>query len=103
MAIRRELGPLLWTGAAATLATAALLLLYCHLVDTRTVHLAVLAILTTAGPLLARVFEGLVRRRQRIAGLELNCLEADDEILVARTVPLVLPVIGAAWAYLILL
>lgn len=103
MTIREDLRGLLWAGTVATLAAAALLLLYCHLADSRTVHLAVLAILTTSGPLLARVFEGLVKRRQRMRGLDLNCLAADDEILVARTVPLALPVIGAVWAFLVVL
>lgn len=103
MRIRRDVRGLLWIGTAATLGLSIGLLVYCSWVGTRSVHLAVLAVLTTSGPLLARIFEGLVRRRQRTAGLEMNCLEADDEILISRTVPLALPILGAAWAFSVML
>lgn len=103
MHIRPQIRNTLLAGIACTLGLSLALLAYCLAVDSMSVHFAVLAILTTSGPLIARVFEGLVRRRQRLAGLDLGCLAADDEVLVARTVPLALPVIGAFWAYLIVL
>jgi hypothetical protein len=61
----------------------------------------VLAVLTTSGPLVARVFAGLVRRRQRLLNLDLESLEAEDEILIARSVPLAMPVIGTLFAYFV--
>ena len=69
---------------------------YCLMLDMQSVHLAVLAVLTTSGPLVARIFAGLVRRRQRLLRLDLDSLEAEDEILIARSVPLAMPVIGHA-------
>lgn len=29
----------------------------------------------------------------------MNCLEADDEVLIARTVPLLMPIAGALFSY----
>lgn len=66
------------------------------------IHLVTLALLTTTGPLIARVFEGFVRRAQRVCGLPMDCLEADDEVLIARTVPLVMPVAGALFAFTVM-
>jgi hypothetical protein len=99
MIIRRELGPTLLAGTAFKLLLVLALMGYCLALDMKTVHLAVLAVLTTTGPLIARVFVGTVRRRQRVLGLEMNCLEADDEVLVARTAPLAMPVIGTLFAW----
>jgi hypothetical protein len=48
---------------------------------------------------LSRLFEGMVRRRQRLRDLDMNSLAADDEILYARAVPLLMPIAGAAFAY----
>lgn len=103
MRIRRELRPMLVLGLVLMSLLVALLMLYCLAADMMSVHLAVLAVLTTTGPLIARVFEGLVRRRQRVAGLDMNCLEADDEVLVARVSPLALPVIGTLFAWFVVL
>lgn len=103
MRIRPELTRLLWIGSGLMVAFVALLMGYCVVADMRSVHLAVIAVLTTSGPLIARVFEGLVRRRQRLAALEMNCLEADDEVLLARTVPLAVPVIGTLFAFFVVL
>jgi hypothetical protein len=44
-----------------------------------------------------------VKRKQRIRGLDMNCLEADDEVLVARVSPLALPVIGTLFAWFVVL
>jgi len=60
-------------------------------VPRRPAALATLAILTTTGPLISRVFEGAVRRVQRVRALDMDCLTADDEVLIARTVPLLMP------------
>lgn len=87
-------------GGTALIATVVLIMiLLCLVRGELKVHLVTLALLTTSGPLVSRVFEGLVRRRQRLLGLEMNCLEADDEILLARTVPLLMPVAGAFFSY----
>ncbi len=103
MHIRPELKRLLWIGSGMMAALVAILMAYCVLADMRSVHLAVIAVLTTSGPLVARVFEGLVRRQQRVAELEMNCLEADDEVLLARTLPLAVPVIGTLFAFFVVL
>jgi hypothetical protein len=87
-------------GGTALIATVVLIMiLLCLVRGELKVHLVTLALLTTSGPLVSRVFEGLVRRRQRLLGLEMNCLEADDEVLLARTVPLLMPVAGAFFSY----
>ena len=52
-------------GIGAMALGVACLMGYCYVLDMRSVHLAVLAVLTTSGPLVARVFAGVVRRRQR--------------------------------------
>jgi hypothetical protein len=103
MRIRRELGPTLLAGTGVMVLMVVALMGYCLALDMRSVHLAVLAVLTTTGPLIARVFEGMVRRRQRVLGLEMNCLEADDEVLVARTAPLAMPVIGTLFAWFVVM
>ena len=103
MHIRRELQLVLIAGLIGMVLLVALLMFYCLAADMTSVHLAVLAVLTTTGPLIARVFEGLVRRRQRLLGLDMNCLEADDELLVARVAPLALPVIGTLFAWFVVL
>ncbi len=79
------------------------MILYCLAADMSSVHLAVLAVLTTTGPLIARVFDGLVRRRQRLLELDMSCIEADDEVQVARVSPLALPVIGTLFAWFVVL
>ena len=66
MHIRRELQLMLIAGLIGMVLLVALLMFYCLAADMTSVHLAVLAVLTTTGPLIARVFEGLVRRRQRL-------------------------------------
>ncbi len=103
MRIRRELRAMLVWGLAGMALLVALMMAYCLAADMTSVHLAVLAVLTTTGPLIARAFEGLVRRRQRLLGLDMNCLEADDEVLVARVAPLALPVIGTLFAWYVVL
>lgn len=103
MTIRKPLRPLLFGGIALMFAIIGAMMAYCLFRATFSIHLATLAILTTSGPLVARLFEGLVRRRQRVAGLEMNCLEADDEVLIARTVPFLMPVSGAFFSYFVML
>lgn len=103
MSIRRELRGLLFGGTALMVAVILGMALYCTARGSLSIHLATLAILTTSGPLVARFFEGLVRRRQRVRGLEMNCLAADDEVLIARTVPLLMPVAGASFSYFVML
>jgi hypothetical protein len=103
MHIRRELRPVLIRGMIAMAMLVALMMFYCLAADMMSVHLAVLAVLTTTGPLISRVFEGLVKRKQRLRGLDMNCLEADDEVLVARVAPLALPVIGTLFAWFVVL
>jgi hypothetical protein len=103
MRIRGELRAMLLWGLIGMALLVALMMSYCLAADMTSVHLAVLAVLTTTGPLIARAFEGLVRRRQRLLGLDMNCLEADDEVLVARVAPLALPVIGTLFAWYVVL
>jgi hypothetical protein len=45
--------------------------------------------------------EGLIRRRQRLLDLDMSCLAADNEVLVARIMPLFLPVIGTLFAWFV--
>lgn len=101
--IRRELRPLLVGGTALMVAVIGGMMLYCVSRGSLQVHLATLAILTTSAPLVARVFEGMVRRRQRVRGLEMNDLAADDEVLMAQTVPLLMPVAGATFSYFVMM
>ncbi|WP_424932976.1 hypothetical protein [Amaricoccus macauensis] len=103
MRIRSQMKRLIWLHCLGMLAVVLGLMGYCIALDTMSVHLAVLAVLTTTGPLVSRVFEGLIRRRQRVLGLDMNCLEADDEVLIARTLPLALPVIGTIFAWFVVL
>jgi hypothetical protein len=103
MHVRAELRWLLAGGTAAMTATIGAMMLYCVSRGALQVHLATLAILTTSGPLVGRVFEGLVRRRQRVRGLEMDDLAADDEVLIARTVPLLMPVAGATFSYFVMM
>lgn len=103
MHIRPELKRLILGHILAMAAFVAALMLYCLALDMQSVHLAVLAVLTTTGPLVSRIFEGLIRRRQRVLGLPMDCLEADDEVLLARTLPLALPVIGTLFAWFVVL
>ncbi|WP_111430071.1 hypothetical protein [Rhodobacteraceae bacterium DSL-40] len=103
MHIRPELKRLILGHILAMVAFVAALMLYCLALDMQSVHLAVLAVLTTTGPLVSRIFEGLIRRRQRVLGLPMDCLEADDEVLLARTLPLALPVIGTLFAWFVVL
>jgi hypothetical protein len=103
MTLRPEVRPLLVGGTLLLTAFVGGMLFYCWWRGVLAVHLATLAILTTSGPLIARVFEGLVKRRQRIRGLDMNSLEADDEVLVSRTVPLLMPIAGAAFSYWIMM
>ncbi|MSU88176.1 hypothetical protein GE300_00925 [Rhodobacteraceae bacterium 2CG4] len=103
MNIRKEIASVLIVGSLLILATIALMIVYCFAVSNRGVHLTVVAILTTSGPLVARVFEGLVRRRQIVRGVDRNCLAAEDEVLISRTLPLVMPVVGAIFAYAVML
>ena len=103
MTVRREILPMLAGGTLVMVLLVLTLMGYCLMLDMKSVHLAVLAVLTTSGPLVARVFSGLVRRRQRILHLDLDSLEAEDEILIARSLPLAMPVIGTLFAYLVVL
>jgi hypothetical protein len=56
MHIRRELRTVLIRGMIAMAMLVALMMFYCLAADTMSVHLAVLAVLTTTGPLISRVF-----------------------------------------------
>ncbi len=103
MTLRGEVRSLLFGGTALMAAAVGGMMLYCLSHDDLRVHLATLAILTTSGPLISRVFEGLVKRRQRLRDLDMNTLAADDEILVARTVPLLMPIAGAAFSYWVMM
>lgn len=103
MRIRSPMKRIIRVHCLGMLVLVLVLMSYCIALDTMSVHLAVLAVLTTTGPLVSRIFEGLIRRRQRILGLDMNCLEADDEVLVARTLPLALPVIGTIFAWFVVL
>ncbi|MEM8570871.1 MAG: hypothetical protein AAGG56_08160 [Pseudomonadota bacterium] len=103
MHIRPQMKRLIWLHCLGMVLFVLALMLYCIAVDMMSVHLAVLAVLTTTGPLVSRVFEGLIRRRQRVLGLDMNCLEADDEVLIARTLPLALPVVGTIFAWFVIL
>lgn len=40
---------------------------------------------------------------QRVRALDSDCLAADDEVLIARTVPLLMPVAGAAFSFSVML
>jgi hypothetical protein len=101
--VRREMRAMLVGGTAVMALGVACLMGYCLMLDMKSVHLAVLAVLTTSGPLVARIFSGLVRRRQRLLRLDLDSLEAEDEVLIARSLPLAMPVIGTLFAYLVVL
>jgi hypothetical protein len=103
MRIRPELRPLLYWGCALTVAVILGMIALCLWRGNLRVHIATLALLTTTGPLIARVFEGLVRRVQRRRGLSMDCLEADDEVLLARTAPLVMPIAGALFSYTVMM
>jgi hypothetical protein len=89
------------TGVVAALVVVMILL--CLSRGTLKVHIVTLALLTSSGPLVSRMLEGFVRRRQRLLGLDMNCLEADDEVLIARTMPLLMPVAGAFFSYSVML
>ncbi len=99
MKMRQGVRRLLLGGTGLIVALILVMIALCLSRGTLPVHLVTLALLTTSGPLVSRVFEGLVRRRQRVLDLEMNCLEADDEVLVARVVPLAMPVAGALFSY----
>lgn len=103
MRIRRDLRPLLLWGTGVTLGVILGMIAICLAYNNLRIHIATLALLTTSGPLLARVFEGLVRRVQRMRGLSMDCLEADDEVLFARTFPLVMPIAGALFSYTVIM
>ncbi len=103
MGIRRETAPVIVTGVVAMVLLIAGMIGLCLGIGERSYHLATVAILTTSGPLIARVFEGMVRRVHIKRGLVRDGLEAEDEILIARTVPLVMPVVGALFAYSVML
>jgi len=90
---------LLIASTATVLVLIAVMIWLCIEKGTVRVHIVTLALLTTSGPLVSRMLEGFVRRRQRVLGLEMNCLEADDEVLIARTMPLLMPVAGAFFSY----
>lgn len=90
-------------GATVTIGVLiAAMILLCLFRGTLKVHIVTLALLTTSGPLVSRALEGMVRRRQRLRGLDMNCLEADDEVLIARTMPLVMPLAGAFFSYTVM-
>ena len=99
MRMRQGMRGLLIGGTALMLALIFVMIGLCMWRGNIKVHIVTLALLTTSGPLVSRVFEGLVRRRQRQLGIELDCLEGDDEVLIARTVPLLMPVAGAFFSY----
>lgn len=103
MYIRREIAPLIIWGVIVMTVIIVGMIVTCLVVSERGFHLAVIAILTTSGPLFARVFEGVVRRAQIIRSLERDGIEAEDEILIARTVPLIMPVVGAAFAFAVMM
>jgi uncharacterized membrane protein len=103
MAIRKEVTPIILTGVISMAVLITVMILFCVSVGERGYHLATVAILTTSGPLFARVFEGVVRRSQIKQGLSRDGLEAEDEVLIARTAPLVMPVVGAMFAYSVMM
>ncbi len=103
MKIRRGMRRLILGGTALMAVVIGGMMSYCLFRSELAIHLTTLTLLTTSGPLVARVFEGLVRRRQRMRDLAMDCLEADDEVLIARTVPLVMPIAGAAFSYFVML
>lgn len=103
MSIRKGVATIIVSGVILMIAIMVGMILTCLSVNERSFHLAVIAILTTSGPLFARIFEGLVRRTQLIRGLDRDCLAAEDEILIARTVPLAMPVVGAMFAYSVMI
>jgi hypothetical protein len=103
MAIRRETAGVIVSGVVIMVAIMAAMILLCLTVGERSYHLATVAILTTSGPLFARVFEGIVRRVQIRKGLPKDTIEAEDEVLIARCMPLVMPVVGAMFAYSVML
>ncbi len=103
MTIRREVLKLIIWGVLIMMAIIFGMIMTCLTVGERGFHLAVIAILTTSGPLFARIFEGLVRRTHLTRGLDRDCIAAEDEILIARTVPLAMPVVGAMFAYSVMI
>lgn len=103
MMIRKELRWFLFGWTALMVFGIAAMILYCMFRGGLSIHLATLALLTTSGPLVARTFEGIVRRRQRLRGLDMDCLAADDEVLYSRTVPLVMPIAGAMFSYFVMM
>ena len=103
MHIRKEVAPTLVIGSLLILAVIAGMVITCLRIGDNRFHLTTVAILTTSGPLVARVFEGLVRRRQMLREVDRNCLAAEDEVLISRTLPLVMPVVGALFAYTVML
>lgn len=103
MQIRKEVAPTLVIGSVLILGVIAAMVVTCLQIGDRRFHLTTVAILTTSGPLVARVFEGLVRRRQFLRDVDRTCLAAEDEVLISRTLPLVMPVVGALFAYSVML
>ncbi|MER2508608.1 hypothetical protein [Amaricoccus sp.] len=103
MTIRPALRPVLFGGAAVIICVVAGMMAYCLSHRVQAIHLATLALLTTSGALVSRIFEGLAQRRQRRSGLDMQCVAADDELLFARSVPLVVPIAGALFSYYIMM
>jgi len=103
MQIRKEVAPTLILGTVLILAVIAGMVVICLKIGDNRFHLTTVAILTTSGPLVARIFEGLVRRRQIVRDVDRTCLAAEDEVLISRTLPLVMPVVGALFAYAVML
>jgi hypothetical protein len=97
--LRREMRSLLIGATGAVVVLIVVMILLCLFRGTLRVHVVTLALLTTSGPLVSRALEGAVRRRQRLKELDMNCLEADDEVLIARTMPLAMPLAGAFFSY----
>ncbi len=103
MVLRPGVRPVILASTALMVTAVGGMMLYCLFHNNLHVHVATLAILTTSGPLLSRVFEGLVTRQQRLHGLDMNTLAADNEMLWARTVPLLMPIAGSGFAYWVMM
>jgi hypothetical protein len=100
--IRRPMAGLLIAGTLITMVIIAFAITLCLFVGQRGFHLTTVAFLTTGGPVLARIFESLVMRRQISLGLPRDGIPAVDETMIARTVPLLMPVAGGLFAFAIM-
>lgn len=99
MKMRKGVRGLLVASTVIVVALIAVMIWLCIVRGTVRIHVITLALLTTSGPFVSRALEGFVKRRQRMLGLDMDCIEADNEMLIARTMPLLMPVAGAFFSY----